>query len=329
MQKTKRQHTVPRCYLKRFIDPAKGTVWTFDKHTKRVYDASEWNVAQERYFYDFHPEAIKPEHRASENDLQAVEKGLAAIEGYLASTLEALLDRRPPMGIPPGFRKMLAVQVAIQWMRTKRYRDSMMELSRKYFQAQVDDLMRHRFPDVPQRLYPIAEVKETSVSAMHGQFFFNQERWEQVAAGLINKIWMLAVNDTGKPFYTSDHPVVRRANLPDDKTGGIGLNSPGVEFFMPLSPKYGLLMLERNFFRSYWPCDRGRALFTQEQAEVFNRLQVEQSHRHVFSSTDDFTTAEKVCVECPAACAPNRETAEVIVSEVDPTRTRFEVRVRP
>ena len=84
----------------------------------------------------------------------------------------------------------------------------MMELSPTNLQAQVDDLMRHRFPDVPQRLYPIAEVKETSVSAMHGQFFFNQERWEQVAAGLINKIWMLAVNDTGRPLYTSDHPVV-------------------------------------------------------------------------------------------------------------------------
>src|SRR3954454_16529646 len=34
MQKTKRQHTVPRCYLERFANPTTGNISTFDKLTK-------------------------------------------------------------------------------------------------------------------------------------------------------------------------------------------------------------------------------------------------------------------------------------------------------
>src|SRR5260370_385312 len=114
MQKTKRQHTVPRCYLERFVDPTTGNLSTFDKLTKKTYNTSVWNVAQERYFYDIHPEAIKPEHRNTGIDLQAVEMALSVIEGYFASTLDALLDGGEPRGIHPDLRRMLAVQIAIQ-----------------------------------------------------------------------------------------------------------------------------------------------------------------------------------------------------------------------
>jgi hypothetical protein len=127
MQKTKRQHTVPRCYLERWVNRDTENISTFDKITKKKYDTSVWNVAQERFFYDLHPEAIEPEQRKTGIDLQAVEKGLGAIECYFARALDALLDVGDPRGVPPGQRWMLAIQVAIQWMRTRRYRDVMIQ----------------------------------------------------------------------------------------------------------------------------------------------------------------------------------------------------------
>jgi uncharacterized protein DUF4238 len=98
-QRTRKQHYVPRCYLERFVNPTTGNLSTFDKLTKKTYDTSVWNVAQESFFYDLHPKAIKPEHRNAGIDLQAVEKALSVIEGYFARTLDVLLGGAEPTGI--------------------------------------------------------------------------------------------------------------------------------------------------------------------------------------------------------------------------------------
>src|SRR5579884_284351 len=166
-QKTKRQHIVPRFYLERFVKPETGNIPTFDKITKRAYETSVWNVAQERFFYDLHPDAIKPEFRNTGIDPQVCEKGLAAIEGYFARALDALLGTGEPRGIHPDLRKMLAVQVAIQWMRTRRYRDTMVELTEKTAQAQADELVRRNWPDLPRESYPTVKLKEHSKGAVH------------------------------------------------------------------------------------------------------------------------------------------------------------------
>jgi hypothetical protein len=320
---------VPRFYLERFVKPETGNIPTFDKITKRAYETSIWNVAQERFFYDFHPDAIEPEFRNTGIDPQGCEKALAVIEGYFARTLDVLLGTGEPHGIHPDLRKMLAVQVAIQWMRTRRNRDTMVELAEKTAQAYADELVRRNWPDLPRESYPTLKLKEYSKGAVHSLSIFDQDRWEQLSEEFLRHIWLLAINDTPVPFYTSDHPVVRRANRPDDRTGGIGINSPGVEFFVPLSPKFGLLMLERTFFRQHEKYHGGLVGFAPEHVEVFNRLQVEQCHRHVFCSSEDFAAAERVCAENPEVCDPGRQTVEITVTQTGPMSTLFEARVRP
>lgn len=328
MQKTKRQHVVPRFYLERFVNPRTSNIPTFDKITQKSYETSVWNVAQERFFYDLHLAAIKPEHREG-LDIQACEKGLAAIEGYFAQVLDGLIGLKPQRGIHPELRQMLAIQVAIQWMRTRRCRDTMIELTNKTAQAYANELVRRNYPDCPKENYPTVTLEEHSESTLHSLSLFDQQRWEQLAGEFQRHIWLLAVNETAVPLYTSDHPVVRRANLPDDQTGGIGISSPGVEFFLPVSPKYGLLILERTYFQQHEKYDNGLVVFAVENVEVFNRLQVEQCHRHIFCSSGDFTTAERVCRENPAVCDPERATVEITVTQTGPMSTRFEARVRP
>lgn len=74
--------------------------------------------------------------------------------------------------------------------------------------------------------------------------------------------------------------------------------------------------------------DGGLAVVSSEKVDELNRLQVEQNHRHVFSSTGDFTTALRVCEENPAVCDPARQTIEITVTQTGPMTTRFEARVR-
>lgn len=327
MGQTKRQHYVPRSYVERFANPVTGNVSVFDKFTKRTFETSVWNIAQERYFYDLQPESIKEEHRNTGIDLQAVEKAAAVIEGYFATALDALLDGVERKGVPPHLRWMLAVQIAIQWTRTKLYREAIVEVSEKSMQALADELTRLNFPDLPKDQYPKVSLKEHNIPALHNQFFFNDEHWEKLANVFVCHIWLVGVNKSPSPFYTSDHPVVRRANLPDQTSGGIGIDSPGVEFFTPVSPAYALILLERNLFRDWEEIDGGVVGIRPEAVEGYNRLQVTRSYRHVFSSSGDFETAKSVCEEDPSVCDPNRKRVEVTVTQIGPLRSRFEARV--
>ena len=327
MGQTKRQHYVPRSYLERFANPATGNVSVFDKFTRRTFETNVWNIAQERYFYDLQPESVKDEYRNTGIDLQAVEKGLAVTEGYFARALDALLDGVERRGIPPPLRWMLAIQIAIQWTRTKLYRETIVELSEKSIQAFADDLVSRNFPDLPRDHYPKVGLKEHGVSALHNQHFFNREHWERLASVFVRHIWLVGVNKSPIFFYTSDHPVVRRANLPDQRSGGIGIDSPGVEFFIPLSPEYALILLERSFFRDWEEVDGGVVGINPEAVKGYNRLQVARSYRHVFSSVRDFRTAASVCEDDPSVCDPNRKRVEVTVTQVGPFKSRFEARV--
>jgi len=328
MSQTKREHFVPRWYLERFANPTTGNVCVFDKFTQKVFESSVWNIAQERHFYDLRPESIKEEFRKTGIDLQEIEKALAVIEGYFAQAIDHLLEyieRRT--GIPPDLRWMLAVQMAIQWTRTRRYRNAMVELAEIRMQAETDEAVRRRFPDLAKDEYPTVKIAEHSIPAMHNQLFFNDEHWERLANVFVRHIWLIGVNNTPTPFYTSDHPVVRRANVPDQPCGGIGIDSPGVEFFLPVSPVYALILRERSYFREQWEKhDGGGLLLAPESVEAYNRMQVVQCHRHVFSSTGDFAIARSACVEDPTICDPNRKTVEMTVTQVDPMRTRFETR---
>ncbi len=99
-------------------------------------------------------------------DLQATEKALSVIEGYFAQAIDALLGEGDPKGVHPDLRKILGVQVAIQWTRTRRYRDCIVELSQKLMQAQADELVRRNFPNVPKDHYPKVTLAEHSIGSI-------------------------------------------------------------------------------------------------------------------------------------------------------------------
>jgi len=328
MQKTKRQHTVPRFYLARWIPPGAKNIWTFDKLQQKTFSTSLRNVAQAGHFYDLPTHAIKSENQARVIDPQAVEKALASMEGEFARTLDALLGFGKPNGIPSNLKEVLAFQVVIQWMRTTRYRHVLVEVNTKVVQALVDDLIRRNYPEGHVGGFTVT-LEDQSIPILHNQFFFDPSNWRELAWVLFNHIWLLAVNDTSIPFYVSDSPVIRRANLPDDGTGVIGIDSPGVEFFMPVSPEFGILICERTYFNNLERSDGESVWIDSEQVKALNRIQVEQSHRQIFSLTDDFTTARQVCEENPLVCDPTRQSVEVRTTETSVMSTRLDVCVEP
>jgi hypothetical protein len=72
MQQTKRQHTVPRCYLARFCKDGQ-TIKAFDKTTRKSFSTNIMNVAQQRYFYDIPAELLEKACPGEAIDPQFVE----------------------------------------------------------------------------------------------------------------------------------------------------------------------------------------------------------------------------------------------------------------
>jgi hypothetical protein len=79
---------------------------------------------------------------------------------------------------------------------------------------------------------------------------------------------VVGINDTGQPFYTSDHPVVRRANLTQGGRRLVGVRDPGIEFVFPLDSRHILLIPERAYFADWRRLDNKGAADDQTGARL-------------------------------------------------------------
>src|SRR5579863_4393420 len=94
MSEPKRQHIIPKCYLKQFVDPDTPTaqepyVWIFDSGSKQGKKRAPKNVLTETDIYTF-------EGRDGTKNY-SLEKSLAQIESDYASVFEEKINRHLPL----------------------------------------------------------------------------------------------------------------------------------------------------------------------------------------------------------------------------------------
>jgi hypothetical protein len=313
MQRTKGQHTVPQCYLSRFAADGKK-LFVFDKFAKRVFPSSIKNVAQEGYFYDLPGKLLAEACPGEPVDPQFVEKALSRAENRFNVVLSEVLGRVERRGITTAQREEMAVYMAIQLMRTKEYREFIFEGTQKVIQALSDDLAEKNFPDLPKEHYPRAVVERDNLPAVQARHFFDEERVVKLAHILAGHVWVVGVNVSPQPYYTSDHPVARKGYAGKREGGLSGFASPGMEVAFPLTSRHLLVMLERSYFGDMRLHDGKAVVMNAYGVEHYNNLQVMRSFRQVYCQTSQFEQAEGVCRRFPEVCSPNRDRCEVSIN---------------
>jgi Protein of unknown function (DUF4238) len=123
---------------------------------------------------------------------------------------------------------------------------------------------------------------------------FMRDHYDEFAQKLKNFIWMIGVNDSDTPIYTSDHPVVRFAHSSSN-----GLFSEGMEIVFPIDRKLVLIMLEPNYFQNFAHRDCKLMQLNPDEIVRFNTLQVAESFRFIFCSHDSFDLARQLCQDNP------------------------------
>ena len=273
----RKEHYVPQFYLKNFGD----RIYLYDKSDRKIHPSTPKDIAFERNFY------VKPD----DNDAaERVEHALGQFEGVASTVISNIIRAESLAGLSRDDWSILYVFVMLQFARTPEFRNRRREDLQYMLDWFVEQLGVTDFHFVE---------KEEDAGPIH---FGSMLDFIKLAPYLIQMRVRLLKNDTGIPLWTSDNPVVCYNGL----TGKLGVDSPGVEFYLPLTPKLLLMFYDDTYFNllddKAGTADVSEARRTWERKRIIsktacmnrayaihaNRLQTVFSTRFVYSNKPDF-----------------------------------------
>lgn len=287
MSKVKIQHYVPQFYLEHFAN-GNSQVWTFDKSTAKSFLTHVKNVAGEGYFYDL-------KTGPGSNDEQKLEKLFAGLEDAFAPLFQSFLqgiESEEITELDGSFKGMISKFITMQILRSNETREH------------HHQLMTGLRESILQKGW-VTEEQLTANGLGAGQIdrkeghlknvVMNIPARDEIDKALMNHIWVVFVNHSPLPFYTSDHPVARTPHTQHPLLSMSGYNSEGIEIAFPVSPKVLITLSERKFFKDLEAIENSILEVTDEQNVIcYNAMQVSDSFRQVFSSTNAFGLVEEM-----------------------------------
>jgi hypothetical protein len=106
------------------------------------------------------------------------------------------------------------------------------------------------------------------------------------------------------PAFSKAIDVVVESKLPS-------IGEEGVELVFPLNPKCALIILENKHFH-YLEKNQGKRYSLQPTDIIrLNSLQVMRSHRQIYSVSNDFSLAEKLCSDHPEICSKSKDSVKI------------------
>lgn len=331
MADTKKEHYVPRCYLKNFV-LEDDKIKVFDKFKMQVREQRIMDVAMENYFYDIDFEEILQKVESDKNekiktdlknivgtenwedvknvlDKKHIEKDFfAPMEDIYSELLHTFISKNhngnewviKNCNICSEIEKeFMSLFIAIQIIRTKSFRTNLGDTFAKLYQTLAYKSQMNNENALPKEAFEV-EVNDDFVKLQHSTMILDEEMVEGIAETLFNHIWVIYVNKTDYPFYTSDNPVVTIPHKRDKYVSYGGLASEGVEIIFPISPRLLLAMYEKETYNNKFHDRKYIVLSSKDRIDYYNCQQVYHSYRCIFSKKNNFNLAEQICKETPA-----------------------------
>lgn len=300
MGQHKKQHYVQQSYLRRF-SPNEKQIYVYDKVLGKDFPNGISDVAQESHFYRL-PDNLKTEDGKpiSVDDPLIVEKAFQKIEGRANQDIQTLIELSAGASIPAEIRANLSVFLAIQFLRTRAYRNLVVETAEKFMRAVARELIKKNFGEESLKYTPKISFKDNAAGLFQSQQIFNFDKLDGFAEVLYNHIWILCINDTGRPLYTSDNPVVMHTPL-KDQLPAVGIASPGIEIAFPLSSSRILTLADREVYGFHEsPYDGKIRQLEAENVTYYNSLQVLDSERQIYCEKPNFDLVKDMIKKNPA-----------------------------
>ncbi len=228
--KAELQHYVPQVLLRLHAsDPSakKGSqqIWCFDKQTGKVFPANIRGVLSGTRFYEIE----------INGQTLSLEEPLSELEGMLSPTLVRLVRDQKLPALTKEDRFTIASFCAVQLLRTQGFRDRIKDLNEG-----VAEALRKRgvnpFEVRNFKMLSDEEIKGLSMDMLG-------EAPRKYGPHFLSKYWHLIGSTSDDPFHVGDHPLVVDNDF-GRGPGSLGLASPGVTIYLPLSPTLCLAMTD-------------------------------------------------------------------------------------
>ncbi len=326
MADTKKEHYVPRCYLKNFL-AEDGRIFVFDKKLMQQRKPQITEVAMENYFYDIDFSAVidkvdQPKRDKLKADILGItgcsdwesvtttylnskflEKDFfMRVEGMFSEVLKRIIIKSYSgnkwviehcSAFSDEDKVLMSLFSAIQVLRTKHLRDRIEELTEKLPQVLYTKLSTLSEPQEGEQL--VVRANNDYVKIQHSSMILNEDLVDELAETLYNHIWVMHINKTSKKFYTSDNPIGTIPHIYSQHSNNCGFASDGVEVVFPISPELLIGMYDKKMFSNVFRDRQFIEVTDTETIDDYNNLQVCNSSRCIFSSTDDFVMAKRIC----------------------------------
>lgn len=278
MTKPKKQHYVPRFYLRNFKDNnhKNDLINCFNVKEKKAYKSLIKNVAQSKYFY--------------ESPKYYLESQLSDIEKESSKYINNLV-RNKKYGYlnASSVRANLSYYLSLQFVRTKDKREWIKNNSLELKEELIQEIeIPSKFQDLFDELPNEEHVKDwhmeniVKLSKKFSKYFYYRK-------------WILIKNKTKLNFWTSDNPILlwNPVNPP-------GLGQDNTFVFFPLSPKLYLCLADATKFSNLNQPVRNTSISSNiSHATYFNLvdgidikkinyLQAKNCYLNVFSKDCDF-----------------------------------------
>ncbi|MBE5123375.1 DUF4238 domain-containing protein [Vibrio parahaemolyticus] len=265
MEKKKKQHYVPRFYLKNFSSDESGkslNVYNISSN-RYISNGNLKNQCYEPYFYG--------------KDL-IIENAFSIIEGKAATILKNLLGKT---NFPKPFSEehyVLLLFTLLQYARTKGA-----EVALKEFIDKVTKFLLEQTGKFEEGDFDKFTIEANNTIAWNLKFMAESIH---IAMDLKYKV---INNKTGIDFITSDNPVIfyNQAFFEYKGFSSIGLGSKGLQVLLPISPDKYLIFYDADFYKIGDRKSNYTDLVDVRDVHELNKLQWLNSLQNLYYSSPD------------------------------------------
>ncbi|MBS1701762.1 MAG: DUF4238 domain-containing protein [Armatimonadetes bacterium] len=285
IQKTVKQHYVPRLYLRNFKNPD-GKLWVYNKATGFILHSGESKVAFENGFYDLVDGSLEGGAAEDWNEKDRGERAMSRFDLELDRVLKLLLSEGQFVGIKNDIRNATAFAMAIQHMRTASFRDRMDQVANESMSKLSQSFIELNFPG-QGHLAPTVELTDAFLRQEHINTILDYDHWRLFGDAIATHRWAFCIAPPGSSFITSDEPVSMRFHFAGQGPDFGGIKSKGVEIVYPLNIRFALVTREASL--PPLPCSEAMPVQVEPDfVDYCNNLVAANSHRFIFGSSDDF-----------------------------------------
>jgi hypothetical protein len=296
---SRKHHYVPQSLLRQFSSQNDGQqIYVFDKTKKVSFPSSILNAGSENHFNTLTIKGIRINF----------EPLFQYNDDRLSVLIKKITTDRSLIGLTAEDRLHISYIIGAQIIRTKMYRTSIHSVA-----SQLSDALQ----DVGINPTEIKNLSIPTEDEVRKTMLLSYLDIDKIADTLSEKVLLLINCKKGDCFWISDNPVVRHNLFP---YGEHGFDAPGIEIYFPISSELALgflcpsilrrveiishkkqSVLKNSFFEDLLNGEKkGIPVSLGPQTAVYlNSLQVLNSSRFIYSSSNDFSLANNILEKSP------------------------------